>query len=160
MDPIAASPTMVGAFITAFLSLISVVVWALRMQLNQSKKLIEETIPELQKAFIERNERLGALYVEQMDKERAANAERMDAARDAHEKEQDEERDVFREEVAAQRTFFLDQLALLRVAITEGRTAPPAILPPPSRTRRTAPVIEASHSPSLPPSLPPVEPTA
>jgi hypothetical protein len=74
MDPTVNSPGILGAFVTAFLSLIGVVVWILRQQLGQSQKLID-TIPEQIKLFVTQmdkaatqSERLGLNYQEQIAK--------------------------------------------------------------------------------------------
>ena len=83
MDPsVAASPTLVGAFITAFLSLIGVVVWALRQQLSQSQKLIEVTIPAQQATFVTQMDKMAELFRLQMEKSSAAFQSEAQANRD------------------------------------------------------------------------------
>lgn len=104
MDP-AASPGILGAFVTAFLGLVGVVVWIIRQQLGQSQKLID-TIPDMQK-----------LFVAQMDKA-ATQVERLSAT---HNEQMAQVHTDARAERAEDRDFFAKQLESITKAFAAGQ---------------------------------------
>ncbi len=89
------TPTVVGAFVTAFLSLIGVVVWALRQQLQSSQKLIETTIPQQQQTYVAQMDKYAA-QIERIQQSFASGIDRLV--------------DRFREEEAEQRDFHQRQI--------------------------------------------------
>lgn len=94
------SPTMIGAFTTAFLSLIGVIVWALRQQLSQSQKIIEQTIPQQQKMFVDQMDKLSQVFREQMDKQAS----------------------LFLQEAAKERDFFRSQVEFIQESFIHAHT--------------------------------------
>jgi hypothetical protein len=67
----------VGAFITAFLSLIGVVVWALKQQLGQSQKIIETLLPAQQITYINHLDKMSETAIAQIDKLAAAYSQQL-----------------------------------------------------------------------------------
>lgn len=94
------SPTMIGAFTAAFMSLIGVVVWALKQQLGQSQKIIEQTIPQQQKMFVDQMDKLSQVFREQMDKQAS----------------------LFLQEAAKERDFFRTQVEFIQESFIHAHT--------------------------------------